>query len=162
MEYVINPTNDDLLTESDIALAITTAAEVWDSASGSELFLDYSLITFDYSAEIDTDVPDTKNEIVFGSISDSNTIAMCVVWGRFLGPPSGRVFTWGDAKEDSTVMDLQNIVTHELGHALGLADLYDTTAPVPEQTMYGYASTGETKKRSLEAGDKAGITVLYG
>jgi len=30
-----------------------------------------------------------------------------------------------------------------------------------EETMYAYASYGETKKRTLNTGDKAGIKKLY-
>jgi hypothetical protein len=56
-------------------------------------------------------------------------------------------------------MDVANIATHELGHTLVLADLYgggDT-----EKTMYGYASAGETKKRTLHSDDIAGIRYLF-
>ena len=55
-------------------------------------------------------------------------------------------------------MDFENIATHELGHAVGLGDLYNDCT---EETMYGYASYGETKKRTLEAGDITGIKKLY-
>ena len=41
-----------------------------------------------------------------------------------------------------------------------LADLY--FAEASEQTMFGYGAFGETKKRTLESGDIAGITFLYG
>lgn len=57
-------------------------------------------------------------------------------------------------------MDLQNIATHELGHGFGLADLYESNAS--EETMYGYSTEGEIKKRSLYSGDIAGIHDLYG
>ena len=57
-------------------------------------------------------------------------------------------------------MDVQNIVTHEFGHGWGLADLYDTSCS--EETMYGYSEEGETKKRTLNDGDIAGIQELYG
>ena len=56
-------------------------------------------------------------------------------------------------------MDVQNIATHELGHALPLLDLYG--GPDSGKTMYGYAEQGETSKRSLAAEDKAGISYLY-
>ena len=123
-----------------------------------------------------------KNEILFGDISETGVIAMCLVWGIFGGPPPFRElvefdivfdddgdFEWGYAGVtneedlgDTSVMDLQNIATHEIGHALGLADLDDNTAPATEQTMYGFATEGETKKRTLEAGDVAGVNALYG
>ncbi|MBA7689098.1 hypothetical protein ES703_97593 [subsurface metagenome] len=74
-----------------------------------------------------------------------------------------------DWSEDCTVqdcisignekMDFGNIATHELGHAVGLDDLY--TSKCSEMTMYGYASYGETKKRTLEAGDITGVQKLY-
>jgi len=55
--------------------------------------------------------------------------------------------------------DVRNIATHEAGHVVGLADLYDNV--YSELTMYGYASPKETKKISLEAGDIAGAQALY-
>jgi predicted Zn-dependent protease len=57
-------------------------------------------------------------------------------------------------------MDLRNIATHELGHAVGLADLYENACS--EETMYGYSSEGETKKRDLNDGDITGLQQLYG
>jgi predicted Zn-dependent protease len=57
-------------------------------------------------------------------------------------------------------MDLQNIATHELGHAVGMADIYTTSSQ--EVTMYGYSTEGETKKRSLETPDIIGLEKMYG
>ena len=69
-------------------------------------------------------------------------------------------FAWGDAIVDSTVMDLQNIATHELGHCFNLADIYDTS--LDYLTMYGYSTEGDIEKRSLADGDIAGIQSLFG
>lgn len=60
---------------------------------------------------------------------------------------------------DANSYDVQNIATHELGHCLVLNDLYKDYQS--EMTMYGYAAIGETKKRSLEFGDKDGIIYIY-
>jgi hypothetical protein len=60
---------------------------------------------------------------------------------------------------DPTKMDFLNIVTHEDGHAAGMADLYDTVCS--EETEYGYGTEGETKKRDLHTGDIEGIKKLY-
>jgi len=55
-------------------------------------------------------------------------------------------------------MDFENIATHELGHAIGLGHPSSTCT---EETMYAFASLGETKKRDLNAGDVQGIDGLY-
>ena len=65
----------------------------------------------------------------------------------------------GDADVDPSIMDLDNIVTHELGHSLGLGDLYQAECSL--ETMYGYGVEGEIQKRDLNAGDVAGISSLY-
>jgi len=56
-------------------------------------------------------------------------------------------------------MDLQNIATHEFGHAVGLDDL---RPPMDwALTMYAYSDFGETMKRSLGLGDQLGVEDLY-
>ncbi len=58
---------------------------------------------------------------------------------------------------DSTTYDLQNAVTHEIGHVLGL----DHT-PVGEATMNESVSLGDVADRSLHEDDIAGYCALHG
>lgn len=67
--------------------------------------------------------------------------------------------TWSASGEIGKY-DIQNVGTHEVGHTLVLNDLYDSADS--EQTMYGYSSHGEIKKRDLYTGDIAGIRFIYG
>ena len=55
-------------------------------------------------------------------------------------------------------MDVLNIAVHEVGHAGGMGHPDGTCV---DETMYAYASNGETRKRTLNAGDIAGIKALY-
>lgn len=55
--------------------------------------------------------------------------------------------------------DVRNIGTHEVGHVVGLADLYEDKNS--ELTMYGYGSTGQTIKISLAGGDIEGANYIY-
>jgi len=179
LTYVINPTDGPDL---DLVLnAIYSSAVEWDSNTGEELFHDYSFdpddanyFVIDYHADWDDTLEeiDDRNELVFGDYPQEGVIAVCIVWGRFGGPPSQREifefdimfdtdFIWGDADElEEAVMDLQNIATHELGHGAGLGDLYNTKTS--KETMHGYSSYGDIEKRDLYLGDKAGIQFLYG
>jgi hypothetical protein len=63
-----------------------------------------------------------------------------------------------DARDQGkTTYDLQNVLTHELGHLLGLGeDMTDVDA-----TMYAFSQPGETGKRDLEVVDKDSIAALY-
>lgn len=145
-----------------------TSADTWAKQTGAAIL---PSCTPGSNLEPDEDSPDGSNEIVFGSLSENNAIAVTIVWGRFGGPPKDREiveydmifnvgFDWAviDA-EPQDAMDLQNIATHELGHAVGLGDLYNACTEV---TMYGYSTEGETTKRTLELADIAGLHALYG
>ena len=66
--------------------------------------------------------------------------------------------TWSTTGEPNK-FDVQNSGTHEAGHTLSLNDLYDPADS--EETMYGYGSPGETKRRDLYYGDIAGIRYIY-
>ncbi len=57
-------------------------------------------------------------------------------------------------------MDVQNIMTHELGHFCGIVDLYNNADYW--LTMYGYSDFGETYKRTLGLSDILGLRAFYG
>ena len=167
-DYVINPTNQYGLSEIFIINAIVNGTGEWDLNTSTTLFNDY---TIDPTANWDTDAPDGRNEFSFNDYPQTDVIAVAVVWGYYIGNPAKREiiefdvlfntdYTWGDADIDASVMDLQNIATHEIGHGIGLGDIYDSACS--EVTMYGYSVYGETKKRTLDPPDITGIQELYG
>jgi hypothetical protein len=57
----------------------------------------------------------------------------------------------------SNQVDLQNVLTHEAGHFLGLAHSQN-----PAATMYGDAPVGQTTKRDLDVDDVGGMCEIYG
>ena len=167
--YLVDPTNTKDLDESFVASNLTTNIIKWETAAGVNILGDEIGGIVDGA---DTISPDNKNEVYFADVDYEGAIAIgvTIIWGIFGGPPPFRElvewdmifddvdFDWSKTGEASK-MDFESIATHELGHAVGLGDLY--TLECSEQTMYGYATEGETKKRTLEAGDIAGIQSLY-
>ena len=158
------------VTSSEFASAFEVSAQEWQGYAGSTLYTGISLGECDGA---DEDATDGKNEITFAEYPEENVIAVTIVWGYFGGPPKNReivefdmifntYYKWDVVTETTVgpVMDLQNIATHELGHAFGLGDLYDMSDN--QETMYGYADYLETSKRSLYNGDIMGIMSLYG
>ncbi|MFT3766584.1 MAG: matrixin family metalloprotease [Minicystis sp.] len=62
-------------------------------------------------------------------------------------------FTLGD---DHVVYDLESVITHEIGHFLGLDHSPDFSA-----TMYAGYEEGSLEQRSLEADDIEGLCTIY-
>lgn len=163
VNYAINPTNPQGLAETFITGAVSTSAETWDAVTGKELMSD----TYAVDSTAVYGIQDYENAITFGDYPTTGVIAVTAVW---YNPATKAIvefdimfdtdWTWGDATADPVVMDLQNIATHELGHGVGLADVYETACG--EVTMYGYSDYGETKKQTLEQPDITGLQELYG
>ena len=61
-------------------------------------------------------------------------------------------------KDERRFDDVQNTITHELGHVLGLMH----NAALVDLVMYPSAPPGEILKRSLKADDRDGLLSLYG
>lgn len=161
--YFINPSNPQGLSEAFVTSTIGASAETWDASTSKELFNDaYSI---DYSATYG--IQNFQNAIDFGDYPDDNVIAVTSVWYYIVGRKIAEFdmrfntrFAWGDATLDATKMDLQNIAVHELGHSVGLADIYSLSCSIV--TMYGYSGYGETSKRTLETPDITGLQKMYG
>ncbi len=164
--FVFNPAGSGM-NVSDVASALAAALGEWENYGGDI----FGGLTQDNKADYNDVAPDNLNTLTFGDLDSTSVIALTNVWGYFSGPARTRqiievdvcfnnvAFTWGDATDDGSVMDLQNIATHELGHGAGMGDLYQP--PAGQETMFGYSREGETDKRSLYAGDIAGIQNLY-
>ncbi len=159
-------TTEPYITGFGVDLALTgTSLNTWDSEVSFDIFGTGSAGATDGA---DSSSPDGNNEVMFENLGATSTIAYTIVWGRFSGPPFARELTEWDVvfnsnyswslDGDAEKMDYQNIATHEFGHAVGLGHPEDTCT---EETMFAYASPGETKKRDLNPGDIAGINKLY-
>lgn len=111
---------------------------------------------------------DGQNMVAFGRIGSAVGIT------RFWVDASGNVvefdtllnlkYPWStqasgnvDACSGTTgAFDVQAVLTHELGHPIGL-EHFDNDV----QTMYPFVATGETRKRTLALGDTAGANAKY-
>ncbi len=170
VSYVIHPD-----VESTVPGAVFASAETWDSATSKELFK--NTYTLDSSADWDGDpgdYPDGRNEYSFGNYPEDGVIAVTVLWTGVPTRGRGRQiieydvlfdtdFAWQDCSggaDCTAAMDLQNIATHETGHGVGLADIYNSVCSTV--TMYGYSWYGDVGKRTLEGPDIMGLQKLYG
>ncbi len=163
MAYYINPP-----AISGAVGAINASFDIWDSMTQQVLF-DYVTVTNKSGV-----LQDYQNTVSWAPISDPRVIAQATMWYVPGKPPRAIVefdivfnslLAWGidpDGEGPTTISayDIQNIVTHEAGHPVGLADLYQDEYNM--LTMYGYSGLGETQKCSLESGDINGAQSLYG
>ena len=94
----------------------------------------------------------TRYNSTTGVVVDVDTIMNLKFLWSYNG---GSVTSCGDPK----TYDAQNILTHELGHWMGLNDKY--TSAYIDNTMYGYGQKGEVKKDTLTSGDTSGVQVIY-
>ena len=153
--FRINPNTADCTGEE---LAVKAAAQTWNDVYGAYFIFDC------LSTTATGPTRNYQNEIVWAPLSSGNVAETQPYLGagnnldecdivfndNYSWQTSGIPFTY----------DVQNIATHELGHCLYLMDLYGGADS--EKTMYGWSSdSGETKKRTLEPQDVAGIQYIY-
>lgn len=156
-KFYINPSNKYGLPTSSVIEAIVAAANTWDDQTKLQVF-QYAGTTAKGAGRYDG-----YNVISWGSYR-TGVIAVTYIWyvGDTIIETDTRLNTyykWSLTGEPNK-MDVQNIMTHEFGHWCGLDDLYDDRDYW--LTMYGYASYGETYKRTLGLGDILGLQKVYG
>lgn len=104
---------------------------------------------------------DHKNIVEFGNLS-SGALAINYTWfsgTRILETDLrlNRAYSWTNRPQGRNAYQVVNVVTHELGHQLGLDDLSD---PHGGLTMFGRIARGELKKTTLGSGDVRGASRL--
>ena len=200
------------LNEAEIANAATQAASAW-GAGGSERLASCTDLDLQITPMTLDDIPpaakyDQMNNVVFRSDSwctdassasvvacDPFSLAITSVfarkWGEILDADievNAVNFQWGDLvaspDDGGQTQDLQNALTHEMGHLIGLdhtclseirplrpvdqtgtpvLDCSDPALPesAREATMYASADPGDTSKRTLEADDEDAVCDSY-
>ena len=139
--------------------AVVSSLNTWDSEEhpGGNLFIESSSPNlFINWAQIDGSgsvlaITSTTYKIRTGEIV-SSTIS-------YDSAEAWSVYSSTSCTGQGSAFDIEDIGTHEIGHALGLGHVKRPSDAA--LTMYPYASQGETLKRTLGTGDKLGLDSLY-
>ena len=165
-----NTVPSNINQESERA-AISTAANTWDDAVAQNIFADGQTVISDSSKAIDQ--RDGFNVNAWKYLSDApSALAYTRTWYN----PSQVVDGYASALESDVSFnsrwswsttgsnyDVQTVALHELGHIIGLGDLYTLPSGDPrrydwDQIMNSYNDIQHT----LGNGDSAGAQRLYG
>jgi hypothetical protein len=146
--------------------AIAAAANTWDAATNQNLFADTNLVTI--SSTVKADIRDGNNAVAWNSFSPGalayarTWYQSCKIGGYYSAIESdinlNTGYRWSTTGSGSNI-DVQSVVLHEMGHTIGLGDLYGKSqfASDTRQTMHYYTGV----KRTLGNGDKTGAWQLY-
>jgi hypothetical protein len=145
--YPISVNVSDTSFPSSWSSPVANAMSAWNAASSPFYFnIGYSNYTITLANSGNTG----KLALTYTDAIGSTIIKTYTVFNTY--------YSWSTSGQ-AGYYDVQNAATHEFGHWLKLNDLYGGVDT--EKTMYGYISTGETKKRSLESDDLNGINTIY-
>jgi hypothetical protein len=155
--FYINPNNLDV-TANAAEAALQSAMNVWNTQGGSAF-------RFTYGGRVsDTNTAqDGRNVIIFRNASGGGAVASTYLWSsNGVLVDADTVFWDGDytfftgTSGCSNGLYIEDVGTHELGHALGLDHSSDLTA-----TMYPSSQWCSQDLRTLSSDDIAGVRALY-
>ena len=155
--YYVNPQNIYNISDSAVIWAVQTGAAAWRDQSGANIQLVYGGATTGSSLMLNN-----KNEVFFRN--DSNSYVAETYWyydwtGHLVDADIifHENYAYFAGSGCSNGVYLEEVATHEFGHALGLAH-----TSVPDATMEpAMPSYCDTSQLTLEADDISGIRALY-
>jgi hypothetical protein len=146
--------------------AATAATNTWDDATNQNLFSDSGVaLTTTENWKIDG----VNNMAFIPYAPGCSALAATGVWYKTQGIAAGQMYpivesdmtfnsnlkwtTTGEAGK----LDFQSVVLHELGHTIGLGDIYGRAINDGKQVMGYYTGV----RRSLGNGDSTGVWTIY-
>jgi hypothetical protein len=156
-EYYINPANLDVTPDAAIA-AIQSGAAAWTNQTAAPFGFYYMGTTTG-----NTIANNGRNEVFFRNESNGAAIATTYYWSSGTTALDADIVFWDGAYKFFTGSSgcsggfyIEDVATHEFGHALGLAH-----SPVTDATMVSGTAYCGTYKRSLATDDQAGAEAVY-
>jgi hypothetical protein len=157
VSYFVNASNMDLPAAA-AETAVRTGADAWAAQSSARF-----RFAFGGATAQDVITNDGTNLVVFRNASSGSAIATTYWWSTASGIIDADIVFWdaafrffAGASGCSSGFYIEDIATHEFGHALGLGHSNTTSA-----TMYPSVSSCNTGNRSLDPDDIAGVQALY-
>ena len=155
--FYLNPENADVY-ESAATVAIDSAAAAWSQQANTPFA--FYRAGFTNSTTIDYN---GRNEVFFRNASNGTAIATTYVWSSGDLMLETDIVFWDGAYTFFTGSSgcaggfyVEDVATHEFGHALGLGH-----SAVAEATMVSGLGYCSSDKRSLELDNQQGIEALY-
>lgn len=155
--YSINTTNLDL-AEAAVETAVRAGADTWATQSNASIGFAYT----GRSAQTTTTY-DSLNLVVFRNASNGSAIATAYWWSSGSRIIDADIVFWDAAFRffaGSTGCSggfyIEDIAAHEFGHTIGLG--HSTSASA---TMYPSTASCDTRNRTLDTDDIAGVVALY-
>jgi hypothetical protein len=181
VQLYLNPNNAPSgIAESETQSAVAAAANTWDDAVTSNLFADGTTVIIDNNKAVDNPfssnpVSDGYNVVGWGNMG-SSYLGMCRWWSNGATTngyksileadtwfASDKTWTTDLNKATGSTFDIQSVAVHELGHTIGMGDLY--TLPSSDSRRYDWnqvMNSYDGAQRTLGNGDLTGAEILYG
>ena len=157
VSYFVNASNLDL-SAGAAENAVRAGADAWSAQSRARF-----QFAFGGASNLSNTTNDGMNLVVFRNASNASAIATTYWWSTSAGIVDADIVFWDAAYRFfagtsgcASGFYIEDIATHEFGHALGLGH---TT--VLGATMYPSVTSCNIGNRSLDADDIAGIEALY-
>lgn len=166
------------LNSNSVREALTSAADTWDGVTSRNLFYDGGVII---DSRKNADNPYDGYSVHAWKYLSLAPSALAYSRTRYGYPKVNGYYTvlesdvsyntryswttdWSTAvNNNGRIFDVQTVALHELGHTLGLGDLYTLPSTDPRRGDYSQIMNSyNDPQRTLGSGDIAGIRKLYG